>query len=355
MPAADPRVGDVQEIRDAVDRAVELTRPLLSFTRRRRTDPQVIELSAVVVGMEKLLRRVIGEDVELVTVLRPPAGRVRADAGQLEQVVMNLAVNARDAMPDGGALVIETASVDVSADASARTREAVELAKLVARGVMAAGPYVMLAVSDTGVGMDAATQARLFEPFFTTKALGQGTGLGLSTVRDIVRESGGHVTLYSEPGGGSLFRIYIPRVDAEARAPDLAAPSELTGGGEVVLVVEDDASIRRLARRALQRRGYTVLDAPDGVAALELCARHEGRIDLMLTDVVMPSLGGAELAAQLRHFRPATRVLYMTGYAPDAPTRRVLDRSSADVLEKPFTPAVLARRVRAALDARTTG
>jgi two-component system cell cycle sensor histidine kinase/response regulator CckA len=354
IPVTDSRRDDVREIRDAVDRAAALTRQLLAFSRRQRTAPHVLELGTVVGGMENLLRRVIGEHIELVTVLRPPMGRVLADAGQIEQIVMNLAVNARDAMPDGGALVIETANVDVAADATARSREATELARMVRDGLLDAGPYVMLAVSDTGVGMDEATRARIFEPFFTTKAPGQGTGLGLSTVRGIVDQSGAQLTVFSAPGGGAVFKIYFPRVDAPAQLVDAPAPDESVGGGEVVLVVEDDAVIRRLVRRTLERRGYTVLDAPDGAAALELSARHDGRIDLLLADVVMPELGGAELAAEMRPFRPGTRVLFMTGYAEDAPTRRGLPAGNAEVLEKPFSPASLARRVRDALDTRET-
>jgi PAS domain S-box-containing protein len=354
IPPSDSRRSDVREIRDAVDRAAALTRQLLAFSRRQRAAPHVLELGSVVGGMENLLRRVIGADIELVTVLRPPMGRVLADAGQIEQIVMNLAVNARDAMPDGGALVIETANVDVAADATAHSREAVELARMVRAGLLDPGPYVMLAVSDTGVGMDEATRARIFEPFFTTKGPDEGTGLGLSTVRGIVDQSGAQLTVFSEPGGGAVFKIYFPRVDAPARLLETPEVPEPSGGGEVVLVVEDDDVIRRLVRRTLERRGYTVLDAPDGAAALELCARHDGRIDLLLADVVMPELGGVELAAELRPFRPGTRVLFMSGYAEDAPTRRGLQLVGADILDKPFTTASLARRVRDALDTRET-
>jgi signal transduction histidine kinase len=333
--------GDLREIRGAAQRAAELTRQLLAFSRRQIIAPRVLVLNGIVQGAEKLLRRLIGEDVELRTVLDPALGHVKADPGQVEQVIVNLAVNARDAMPNGGKLTIETANVELD-EAYGKLHASV-----------IPGPHVLLAVSDTGCGMDAAVIAHLFEPFFTTKAPGKGTGLGLATVYGIVKQSGGHVWVYSEPGRGSTFKVYLPRVDLAPDNPPSPEP-RARGGSEVVLVVEDDESVRRLACAVLERNGYTTLQASDGVAALEVSARNP-RIDLVITDVVMPQMGGPEVAEKLRQQRPHLKVLFFSGYTSNAIVHHgILDRGLS-FLQKPFTPESLARTVRAVLDGRDEG
>ncbi len=333
---------DVGEIRKSAQRATSLTRQLLAFSRQQVLQPQVLHLNTVVTDVGKMLQRLIGEDIDLVTALRPELGRVKADPGQLEQVLMNLAVNARDAMPQGGKLTIETANAELD-DAYAR------------RHVPArAGAYVLLAVSDTGCGMDAETRARVFEPFFTTKALGKGTGLGLSMAYGIVKQSGGYIWVYSEPGLGTTFKIYLPRVEeaAETTASSAQRAAPL-GGSETVLLVEDDDSVRTLAREILERAGYTLLEARDGGEALAIGERHAGRIALLLTDVVMPGKRGREVAQCLAAIRPETKVLYMSGYTDNAiGDHGLLDRGTA-FLSKPFTPDTLMRKVREVLDAPT--
>jgi two-component system, cell cycle sensor histidine kinase and response regulator CckA len=295
-----------------------------------------------VASMGEMLHRVIGEDIALVTALDPTLGCVKADPSQIEQIVINLAVNARDAMPQGGRLTLETANVELDA-AYARTHVGVQ-----------PGAHVMLAVSDTGVGMDQGTLGRIFEPFFTTKGPGKGTGMGLATVYGIVNQSGGHIWVYSEPGHGATFKIYLPRVDqtAEPAAPRPAsAPS--AGGRETILLVEDEARVRQLARDILQASGYTVLEARHGHAAIEVCDGHAGTIDLLLTDVVMPGMNGRELAERLAPRRPDMAVLYTSGYTDNAIVLHgVLDARTV-FLQKPFTPDGLARKVRQVLDART--
>src|SRR6266704_1823348 len=286
------------------------------------------------------VRRLAGEDVELSTRLAPTTGRVKADPGQLEQVVMNLAVNARDAMPNGGKLTLETANVDLD--------EAYAADHYPAR----AGPFVMLAVSDTGIGMSEETQAHMFEPFFTTKEKGKGTGLGLATVYGIIKQSGGFIWVYSEVGHGTTFKLYLPRV--EELAERAAAPAQVrtrpARGTETVLVVEDEAPVRNVARQVLERHGYTVLEAPSAEAALDMATRYSGTIHLLLTDVVMPGLNGRELANRLAALRPDARVIFMSGYTDDAVTRHgVLEPGSAYV-QKPFTPDAIARKVREVLD-----
>jgi CheY-like chemotaxis protein len=297
----------------------------------------VLDVNAVVASTESLLRRLLGEDVRLATTLAQDLGAVKVDPGQLEQIIMNLAVNARDAMPRGGRLTIETANVDMD--------------ESYVRGHAAAGPgrYVMLAVSDTGVGMDAQTQARIFEPFFTTKEPGKGTGLGLATVYGIVKQSGGFIWVYSEPGHGTTFKIYLPRVD-ELVVPVAALAQQLVGGSETVLVVEDVAAVRTVACEMLARHGYRVLEAPDGDTALRLAAKHQGQIHLLLTDVVMPDVSGRELADQLAALRPGLRVLFMSGYTDDAVVRHGVLQEGIAYLQKPFTPDTLARKVRRVLD-----
>jgi PAS domain S-box-containing protein len=335
----DPKRDDVEQVRKAAEGAASLTRQLLAFSRQQVLAPRVVSLNAVVDSLQKILRRVIGEDVELATALAPDLGAVKADVGQLEQVLMNLTVNARDAMPTGGKLTIETANVEHD-PAYARAREGAAVSR-----------FVMLAVTDTGVGMDEATKARIFEPFFTTKEAGKGTGLGLATVYGIVNQSGGFIWVYSEPGNGTSFKIYLPRVDAPAEGVKAAGSVSVPRGTETVLLVEDAAAVRAVAKQVLQRQGYTVLEAPHGEAALHLAQKHRGRIHLLLTDVVMPVLSGRRLAEQLAPLRPDMKVLYASGYTDDSVVRHGILESGTAYLQKPFTPDSLARKVREVLDA----
>jgi PAS domain S-box-containing protein len=327
----------LEEIRKAGDRAKNLTRQLLAFSRKQVLQPVVLDLNAVVNDMEKMLRRLISEDIEVRTLLAPRLGRVKADPGQVEQVLMNLAVNARDAMPQGGRLTIETRDVRLDEN-YARAHKSV-----------APGPYVMLAVTDTGEGMDSATQARIFEPFFTTKGDGKGTGLGLSTVYGIVRQSGGSVWVYSELGRGTTFKIYLPRVDAVAEPRAARTPPELRRGSETVLLVEDEAGVRELTKEILEENGYRVVAASDGREALKLSEASAEPIQLLLTDVVMPHMGGRELADRLSKAQPQMRVLFMSGYTDDAILHHgVLDRGTA-LIEKPFTTEALTDKIRETL------
>ena len=341
LPPDDRRRHDVEEIHQATQRAAALTQQLLAFSRRQVLQPKVINLNALVPDIEKMLRRLIGEDILFATVLHPRLGNVRADPGQLEQVIVNLAVNARDAMSDGGRLTIETRNVELD---EAYTAE---------HPAVKPGRYVLLAVTDTGVGMDEETKARIFEPFFTTKVRGKGTGLGLATVYGIVQQTGGHIWPYSEPGRGTTMRVYLPRVDAPAdpiEHPRDAAPETLRGS-ETILVVEDEAPVRAVTRQLLERNGYTVLEAPDGAAALALVDGAAGgrHIDLLLTDVIMPGMSGRELAAQLNARRPNLRVLFMSGYTDDAVVRHGMLEPGLAYVEKPFRPMALLRKVRGVL------
>jgi PAS domain S-box-containing protein len=331
----------LEQLRHAAQSGAALTRQLLAFSRRQVLEPKVLDLNQVVRGTEDLLRRVIGEDVELVATLAPDLGSVRADPGQIEQVLMNLAVNARDAMPQGGRLTIETANVDLD-EAFVRQH----------RGA-APGPHVVLSVSDTGCGMDAETLAHVFEPFFTTKPEGKGTGLGLSTVYGIIEQSGGSIRVSSEAGRGTSFRCYLPRVEAAPAAPQGAvAPLEHAPAHETVLLVEDEASLRELAREVLEAGGYTVLEAANGAEALALAERHNGDIHLLVTDVVMPRLGGRAVAERLASLRPRLRVLYLSGYTDDAVLQQGVVAEDVAFLQKPFTPDNLLGRVRQVLGAR---
>jgi PAS domain S-box-containing protein len=330
---------DVEEIRQAAERASALTRQLLAFSRKQVMQPTTLSPNAVVAGMEKMLGRLIGADVELVTALPLDVGMVDADAGQLEQVIMNLAVNARDAMPDGGRITIETSNVEL-AEADASKGRAIT-----------AGAYVMLAISDTGVGMGPEVLAHLFEPFFTTKATGQGTGLGLSTVFGIVRQSGGDVWVYSEVGEGTTVKIYLPRVASSPAIAEEIVVESSPRGAETILLAEDDDALRNLALRVLRGQGYTVLEARNGREALGLCASHRGSIDLILSDIIMPEIGGRALAEGIAATRPRTRVLFMSGYTNDDVLRRALIDQRTAFLQKPFTPVTLAKRVREVLDA----
>ncbi len=290
--------------------------------------------------MERLLHRVIGEDIDLASSLDPELGPVKADRGQIEQVIMNLAVNARDAMPSGGKLTISTANVDRQPIRDASDPDA------------ASDAYIMLAVSDTGVGIDAGTQTRIFEPFFTTKDAGKGTGLGLATAYGIVKQSRGDIEVFSEPGHGTSFKIYLPRVLGQAAAAEQRPEAEPAArGSETVLLVEDDDALGRLATGVLASQGYIVLAARNGREALALSSSHPEPIDLMLTDVIMPGMNGRELAEQLVSLRPKLRVLYMSGYTPDVAVRHGVLQATMAYLPKPFTPAALTQKVRAVLDA----
>ena len=329
---------ELQEINAVSVRAADLTRQLLAFSRRQMLQPRVVDLNDTVFKADRLLRRVLGEDIEFRTSLDPALGAVRADTGQLEQVLMNLAVNARDAMPSGGKLTIETRNVWLDAEYVLRHPSVLP------------GPYVMVAVSDSGHGMDAETQARIFDPFFTTKAPGKGTGLGLATVYGIVRQSGGHVWVYSEVGRGTSFKVYLPRADEPPTLPaEASRAAEPRGGTETVLLVEDDESVRRLSRRVLERGGYTVIEANEGAHALRLAEAHEGPIHLVITDVVMPGMSGREVAERIASVRPGAEVLFTSGYTDDAIVHHgVLDDGMA-FLQKPFDPYTLLQAVRDAL------
>ena len=345
LPEQDRRRHDVEEIHRSAQRAAGLTQQLLAFSRRQVMQPKVVDLNALVTDIEKMLRRLIGEDVLFATVLHPRVGNVRADPGKLEQVIVNLAVNARDAMPDGGRLTIETQNVELDESYVAEHPS------------VAPGCYVLLSVSDTGVGIDEETRAHIFEPFFTTKARGKGTGLGLATAYGIVNQTGGHIWPYSEPGRGTTMRVYLPRVDVPAdpiERPDGVAPEALRGR-ETILLVEDEAPVRSVTRQLLERNGYTVFEAADGPTALGLVGGANGEVpfDLLLTDVVMPGMSGRELADHLQVSRPHLTVLFMSGYTDDAIVRHGMLERGLAYLEKPFRPPALLRKVRDALDRRS--
>ncbi len=340
LASDDARHRDIEQVIRAADRGADLTRQLLAFGRRQMLQPEVLDLNALMADIAPMLRRLIGEAIELRTVLDPTLGRVHADRSQLDQVLVNLAVNARDAMPDGGTLTIETANVELDEDFAATHASAMP------------GPHVLLAVSDTGVGMDSETQAHLFEPFFTTKAPGQGSGLGLATVYGIVKQSGGHVWVYSEPGHGSTLKVYLPRSVAEASGTAQPEPESVLaapGGTGTILIVEDDESVREFARRTLEGRGYTVLTASNGAQALELAATHASPIDLLVSDLVMPGMHGRELASRLTELRSGLRVLFVSGYSESAVIRGGVLEPAVAFLPKPFTTDALARAVHRAL------
>ncbi|MGO8790216.1 MAG: PAS domain S-box protein [Terriglobia bacterium] len=328
-----------EEVLQAGERAAGLTRQLLAFSRRQIVVPQVLDLNSVVANLEKMLRRLIREDIELVTVPQHDLGRVKADRGQIEQVIVNLAVNARDAMPQGGKLTIQTA--DFTLDESfVRTHTGAT-----------AGPHVMLAVSDTGVGMDAETLAHIFEPFFTTKEEGKGTGFGLATVYGIVKQSAGSIWAYSEPGQGSTFKVYLPRSDEPApEVGDVMQRSKSTAGSETVLVVEDEQGVRSLVSKALAAQGYRVLESDGPVAAASIIKRYAQPIHMLLTDVVMPQMSGKVLANRMSVLHPETRVLYMSGYTDDAVVRDGILEANTFFLQKPFTSSALVQKVREVLD-----
>jgi PAS domain S-box-containing protein len=335
-----PLRSNLEEIKKAGERAASLTRQLLAFSRKQVLQPKVLQLNAIVADVDKMLRRLIGEDIDPLTVLEPSLGQIKADPGQIEQVILNLAVNARDAMPQGGKLTIETQNVYLD-NQDVRWHTAIQ-----------PGNYVMLAVSDTGCGIDAETQMRMFEPFFTTKEQGKGTGLGLSTVYGIVKQSGGHLWVYSEVGKGTTFKIYLPRVDGVTeRDEPRTTQAELPQGRETVLLTEDEEQVRQMIRMILEMGGYRVLEAASGEEALAIYKQHEGQIDLVMTDVVMPKMSGRELAQSLEVFHPGIKVLYMSGYTDDAIVRHGLLDQEIAFLQKPFTPDAVMRKVREVLDA----
>jgi CheY-like chemotaxis protein len=338
----DAAQGDLEEIQKAVQRASGLTRQLLAFARKQVIAPRILNLNDLIIDVGKLLRRLIGEDIHLVTHTAPDLGYVTADPHQIEQLLVNLAVNARDAMLSGGTLTIETANTTLDAlDASAQAG-------------MVAGPYVLLAVSDTGVGMDAEVKQHLFEPFFTTKGVGKGTGLGLATCYGIVRQHGGQIAITSEAGHGTTVRIVLPRSDdpPTVRAVlDSAAAQALAQGTETILLVEDETTVRTLAARVLHACGYTVLEATDGVDALRKVQAYGAPIDLLITDVVMPHMGGPALVAQLAVVRPGLKVLFTSGYTDNMLVNHGQLDPGINLLQKPFSSAALARKVREILDA----
>jgi len=339
----EPLRSNLEEILKAAHRAAALTRQLLAFSRRQVLEPKVLDLNAVVTGVLPMLRRLIGEDIELISTPAPDLARVKADQSQVEQVVMNLAVNARDAMPGGGKLMLETMDVDLD---RVYARQHVPLQP---------GSYVMLAVSDTGTGMDEKTKARIFEPFFTTKEQGKGTGLGLATVYGIVKQSGGYVWVYSEAGHGTTFNIYLPRaVEKIVEKDPPGVPPKSAGGSETILVAEDEEMVRSLTRQILEESGYTVLEAPHGMEALQIAERYKGHIHLVLTDVVMPQMSGRDLAERLALLRPGIRVLYMSGYPGHAAAQQGDLDPGAPFLQKPFTVESLTRKVREVLDQTRT-
>ena len=338
LPAAHPGREDALETRKAALRAAGLTRQLLAFSRQQVLLPQVLDLNEVADNMQKMLKRLLGEDIDLRTSLAPDLGMVRADPGQLEQVIMNLAVNARHAMPDGGKLTIETANV------------ALDEAYGAAHPVVLPGRYVMIAVTDTGAGMDDATRARVFEPFFTTKPKGKGTGLGLATVYGIVKQSGGYVWAYSEPGHGATFKVYLPRVhEPAASARTTAVAKASLRGSETILLCEDQEEVRNLTQRILQAQGYDTLVAGSGEEALLIADAWPQPIHLLLTDVVMPGMSGRELALRLAPGHATMKVLYLSGYTDDSIVRHGVLEPGVAFLQKPFTAELLARKIREVL------
>ncbi|MEX2178334.1 MAG: ATP-binding protein [Gemmatimonadaceae bacterium] len=339
----DPRMGDIKEIQTAAESAAALTHQLLAFSRKQVLQPKIVNLNTSVERLEHMFRRLIGAQIEIQTRLDADLHLVKADPNQLDQVVMNLALNARDAMPGGGVLTLETENVLLDAE-YARTHPGVR-----------AGPHVLLCIRDDGVGMSAETQARIFEPFFTTKGPGTGTGLGLSTVYGIVRQSGGHIWVYSEEGLGTVFKIYFPvTVESVQEAAAPLPPDEALQGSETVLVVDDSEPLRLLVSRILRQYGYAVIEAASGEEATMLAEKEAGPIHLLLTDIVMPGMTGPALARDMLSWHPALRVLFMSGYAEKAIVREGLRHPSAGFIEKPFSPETLAREVRRALDAAPT-
>jgi two-component system cell cycle sensor histidine kinase/response regulator CckA len=338
LPVGDPNQHSAEQIMKAGERAAALTSQLLAFSRRQTLQPRPLDLNKLVTSMSPMLRRLIGEDIELSFSLRPDLGMVSADPGQMEQVLMNLVVNARDAMPRGGTMTIETANMELGDGYSKRHIP------------VKAGSYTMIAVSDNGTGMDELAQQRLFEPFFTTKGMGRGTGLGLSSVHGIVKQAGGSIDVYSVPNRGTSMKVYLPRID-RAAVVEADAPSQLVPrGSETILVVEDDEMVRHLVRETLDRAGYRVLDAPSPLEARRIASAFRGRIHLLITDVVLPKTSGRELAVQLTSRRRDMKVLFMSGYTDTAIVNTGILHKEVAFLQKPFTPAAFTQKVREVLE-----
>jgi CheY-like chemotaxis protein len=330
---------DIRRIEDAADRAVTLVRQLLAFSRKQVLRPKILDLNAIVMNLDQLLRRLMGENIAMKTFVSKDVGAIKADPGQIEQVIMNLVVNARDALPDGGRILIETSNVDLD---SAYTRD---------HTVVRPGPYVLLAVTDTGIGMTADTVAHIFEPFYTTKESGRGTGLGLSTVYGIVKQSGGYIWVYSELGKGTTFKVYLPRVKDAVQAPAAETPASTAPmGHETILLVEDEPDVRELTQMVLTERGYRVIEALTPEDAERLAGNNGAEIHLLLTDVVMPGMSGRELAKRLTGRYPNLRVLYMSGYTYNVIAQDGTLEEGISFLQKPFTPQVLTQKVRESLD-----
>ena len=338
LPADSWARREAEVIAAATDRAATLTAGLLAFSRKQVAYPRVLDLAEVIRSMTGLLRRIVGEDIRVTVQAEPGLGRVRADAGHIDQIVMNLSLNARDAMPDGGRLTFELANADAASVSVAAT--------------LPPGQYVVLVVRDEGVGMDAETRARVFEPFFTTKPVGKGTGLGLATVYGLVKQSGGEIQLESEPGKGTALRIFLPRIDAPLETPvPLSAAPPLPRGTETLLLVEDEEAVRQLAVTVLTKLGYSVLEAPDAATAIGVFEEYRGPLDLLVTDVILPGLSGPRLAERLRAIRPALRVLFVSGYTEEELDRAKAPTADTAFLAKPYTAASLAHKVRDVLDA----
>ncbi len=329
----------IEEIKKAGEKAASLTRQLLAFSRKQIVQPKLLDINEVINEMEKMLKHMIGENIDFQTVLGPELWKICADPGQINQIIMNMVINSRDAMLRGGGLTIETANADLNENYFCE------------HGIKEVpGHYVMLAVSDTGSGMDKETQEHIFEPFFTTKEVGQGTGLGLSTIYGIVKQNNGFIWVYSEPGKGTTFKVYLPKVkDVEPEEKE-QTPVDDSGGSETVLIVEDDDNLRKFAQRALQMYGYRILDAENGEDALRVCGEYEGQIDLMITDVVMPKMGGREAAERLQHLYPQIKVIYMSGYTDNTIVHYGVLAPELNFIQKPFTPKGLARKVRETLE-----
>ena len=340
LPEADSRRENVEEILKAGERAAALTRQLLAFSRRQVLEPRVLDLNEVVRNLSRMLSRLIGENIELSFSPAPDLWHVLADPGQLEQVLLNLAINARDAMPRGGRLTIETRNTQL--DGSHWRKDF----------PVQSGDYALVAVSDTGVGIPPEVQSRLFEPFFTTKPRGEGTGLGLSTVYGIVKQSGGYIWVYSEPGAGSTFKVYLPRVDAPLSPSETPRSSTAARGSETILFVEDEREVRSLVEKLLRLQGYKVLSAADPSAAIAHARGYSGRLDLLITDVMLPGLSGRDLARQIQNLKPGIPVLYISGYSDDAIVRHGIVDPGTHFLQKPFTPSQLGKKIREILDGR---
>jgi nitrogen-specific signal transduction histidine kinase/CheY-like chemotaxis protein len=329
---------NLEETKKAAERAASLVRQLLAFSRKQILEPKVLDLNDVVKDMEKMLTRLIGENVKLATQLDPNLGSVKADPCQVEQIIVNLIVNARDAMPRGGSVTIETANTTLD------DQTVLKHLSVLPR------EYVMLAVTDTGTGMDQETQRRIFEPFFTTKDVGKGTGLGLSTVYGIVKQSGGYIRVISEPGQGTTFKIYLPRMDDSTTATVETQEISVPRGSETILLVEDEDVVRGLTKKILMQAGYNVLDAKGGEEAIRMCRAHHGPIELLVTDVVMPELSGKEVADRLLELRPTIRILFMSGYTDEAIIQHGVLDANVEFIQKPFTWIALTRKVRDVLN-----